>query len=134
MITLDDLDVDNLIPLMPASVREEYIAHGDAAVFGFSPGVKHWLETSTHPRIERWRNDLKTFTALQLKRALERQQAMNAVAGEFYGDSRGIIRHRAVIDPVLKRHMEIINGRTVWHDPEAIADTERQAPKLFIKK
>lgn len=131
---MDELDVDLLIPLMPDAVREEYLQHGDASIFGFSPGVKHWLETSTHPRVEKWRHDLKRFAANQVKAALREQMQMAEVAQAMYAGAKGSIRPRAVIHPVIKGWMETMHGRQTFHDRESIADTERLQPKLFVNQ
>src|SRR5205807_9087379 len=98
------LSIDNLIEFMPPSVKEEFFLHGDASIFGFSPGVKRWLLTSEHPRVERWRDDLKRHTIRETEAALKRQEKMAEVAREAYANAKGSIRHVAVIDPVLKAH------------------------------
>lgn len=127
---LYDLDVDNLIPFMPQSVKEEYLQHGDAGIFGFSPGVKRWLETCTHPRVEKWRYDLKTYTAYQIKEALEVQQLMIDQANQL-PKSNGLIRPMTVpLHPTLKGWMET-HDRHAWKDPASLKDTKRRHPKLF---
>jgi hypothetical protein len=128
-----NLDVDNLMGYMPSAVLEEYRLHGDAGIIGFSPLVKQWLKTSQHPRIVRWRDDLKRHTSRQLAVALRRQERMCDLAKDAYANStRGMIRHKAVIDPVIKGWMETKYGNGVWKEKEPVADTKRIHPKLFI--
>lgn len=129
---MDDLDVHNLVPLMPLAVREEFLAHGDASVFGFSPGVKHWLTNSEHPRVSKWRDDLKRETARQVKVALVEQEKMAEVAKAAYANSKGSIRHISLIHPVIKKWMQTTEGSDVFTNRESIADTKRNAPKLFF--
>jgi hypothetical protein len=131
---MESLDVDDLMHLMPDAVREEYRLHGDASIFGFTPGVKRWLETCTHPRVERWRNDLKRHSAEVLKAAVLEQQRMNDIAKALYADARSSVRIRAVIHPVIKGWMETQHGPRTFTDRESIADTERLQPKLFVNK
>jgi hypothetical protein len=128
------LSVDNLIDYMPQTVKEEFYLHGDASIFGFSPGVKHWLKTSEHPRVERWRNDLRRHTVREAGAALQRQEKMSEYAREAYANAKKSIRTRAVLDPVLKAHMASLHGRYIWTNRAAIADTERHAPKLFFNR
>lgn len=118
---------------MPSSVREEYRLHGDASIIGFSPLVKHWLKTSQHPRIVRWREELKKHTARELAAAMRRQERMCDLAKEAYANStRGMIRRQAVIDPVIKGWMETKHGSNVWKDKDSLADTKKIHSKLFI--
>lgn len=131
MISLDDLDVDNLFDLMPQSVRVEYQEHGDASIFGFSPGVKHWLETSTHPRVEKWRNDLKRYTAENIRQALKEQTIMADLGQQLPTGKSKLLRPMTVpLHPVLKGRMEA-KDRHAWKDPHAIKDTKKRHPKLF---
>lgn len=116
---------------MPDSVREEYMMHGDAAIFGFSPGVKHWLQTSTHPRVEKWRNDLKRYTAEEIQLALKEQKIMMDLAHQL-PKGNGQIRPITVpLHPVLKGRMES-KDRHAWKDPDSLKDTKQRQPKLFI--
>lgn len=131
---MESLDVDDLMPLMPAEVLNEYKLHGDAAAFGFTPGVKNWLEHSTHPRIERWRHDLRRFTAQNVEYAIKEQERMAEVARAAYAGATGSIRCRAVIHPVIKGWMETQHGPSIFKDRDALADTERLQPKLFFNK
>lgn len=125
---MEHLSVDNLIPIMPETVREEYMLAGDASIFGFSPLVKHWLQTSQDPRVEKWRNDLREYTRRAYREAMRRQKKMNEAAPEFYeGTGKRPIRTKAVIDPVLMAF-----NRKCFKDPGAILDTQRKEPKLFI--
>jgi hypothetical protein len=128
------LSVDNLMPFMPPSVLQEFHASGDASIFGFSPGVKHWLKTSDHPRVERWRDDLKRHTMRETAAALKRQAKMAELASAAYANAKSSIRPIAVIDPVLKAHMASVHGRDIWTNREHIADTRRNAPRLFINQ
>ena len=123
---------DELIPFMPATVREEYFAH-DPEVEGFTPTVKAWIMQSKIPFVEKWVERLRKWSADQLGIALREQGKMNDAARELYGNENGAIRHRAVIHPVIKRHMEIQHGRTIFHDPAALADTAKRAPKIFLQ-
>jgi hypothetical protein len=58
---------------------------------------------------------------------------MTEAASAAYQDStKGLTRRRALIHPLIMDWMRHFNGPEVWHDRSAIADTERQAPKLFL--
>lgn len=111
---------------MPSTVLEEYIGTG-AGIMGFSPLVEHWLTTSAHPEVERFVNDLKTYTVNTYRAALKRQQVINDHAGEYYKNGNKNVRMRGVIDPILKAY-----NQKCFEDPHAINDTERKEPRLFI--
>ena len=126
---MEHLDVYNLVPVMPEHIRYCLRVNGDPSVTGFwVADLKKWLETSTHPVVEKWRTDLKAETKRQYERGLRRQKVMSDAAGEFYGGNNGLIRNRGVIDPIVMAH-----NRKCFETPEAIRDTERKEPKLFIK-
>lgn len=117
---------------MPTDVLREYFQH-DPEVEGFTPRIKHWLLTSSKPFVQRWVDRLRVWSAKQLEDAIREQVRMSEIARELYHDStRGKIRHKAVIHPLIMHHMRKIDGREVWNDPTAIADTQRHQPKLFI--
>ena len=117
---------------MPDSVKKEFLIYKDVDWYGFSPGVDYWLNTCTHPRLERWRHDMYAWQRREKRRAVKNTIKMTEFAREAYSGSRSSIRTVAVIDPFLKAHMESIHGRNIWHDPEALKDTRKQAPKLFV--
>ena len=117
---------------MPDSVRQEFLVYKDVDIFGFSPGVGEWLKTAPHPRVERWRNDMREYAERKRKAAIRRTIKMTELARELYAGSRSSIRTVAVIDPDLKATMESIHGPSIFRDPEALADTRKQAPKLFV--
>lgn len=123
-----DLSVDNLMPLMPATVLEEYQLAGDASIFGFSPLVKHWLKTCTHPRVEKWREDLKVQAAIAYARALKRQKYMSDIAPAIKGQGGPLGRNLGVFDQTFKAF-----NKDCFKGSDAIADTEKKEPKLFIK-
>ncbi len=126
---MEHLDVYNLWLVMPEHIRYCLRMNGDPSVTGFwVADLKKWLETSTIPEVEKWRTDLKAYARAQYERGLRRQKIMNDAAGEFYGGENGLIRHRGVIDPVVMAH-----NRKCFDNPEAIRDTEKKEPKLFIK-
>jgi len=130
---MNDLHVDNLIDLMPESVREEYMLAGDASIFGFSPFVKHWLKTSAHPRVEKWRDDMKRYTAVEYLKALAWQERATDLAHQMPGSNNGSIRRVMVpIHPAIKAKMER-EDRHAFKDPAALADTKMKHPKLFEK-
>lgn len=125
---------DELLPFMPKEVRDEYVMH-DPEVEGFTPLVKHWITTSTNPFVEKWVERLKIWSALQYEAALKEQEKMSEIARQLYAKAKegAGIRQSAVLHPVVKRRMELHHGRTIWHDPDALTDTKKQAPKIFIQ-
>ena len=122
-------DLDELIPIMPSTVLQEYISAG-AGIVGIPPLTKHWLETSSDIRVERWVENLKRYVAWAYRKALRRQQAMIPAAQELYGSQqRGLVRNRGVIDPVLKAF-----NKQCFSDPGRLKDTMTKEPKLFIER
>jgi len=120
-------ELDDLLPIMPATVREEYIASGGAIV-GMPPLVKHWLTTSTDWRVEKFVQDVKAYVAWMYRAALRRQKIMNDCAGELHANGNKVVRTRAVIDPVLKAF-----NKKCFTDQHAIEDTKRKEPRIFIR-
>jgi hypothetical protein len=120
---------DDLIPLMPESVLEEYVATG-GGLFGLSDGVKDWIKKSTNPTVEKWRDDLKLWAALQFEAALKWQEKAVDLAHQFPASDGSIREVTVPIHPLIKAWMET-KDRNAWKDPDSLADTRRNHPKLF---
>jgi hypothetical protein len=125
--------IDRVFGVMPPHVHAALHRNGTPEIHGFrDPELRWWLNTSTLPEVESWRNDLRAWSALALESAIREQQKMNAIASALYADStKGLIRHKAVIHPVIKGWMEHFS-KGAWTDRAAIRDTERKHPKFFF--
>jgi len=126
--------VDDLLPYMPESVKQAQVAFGgDPGVVGFCPELNAWIKKSTIPFVEHWRNALVAWTLRELGNALPQQAMLADVAREQYANApKGEIRYVASIHPKIKLWMETVHGKDTWRDPESIADTRAQHPKLFV--
>lgn len=121
------LRLDVLIPFMPDAVLAEIRELGDPDMCGWGPTLKHWLTTSENPRVAKWRNDLRKFVRRDYKLAERRQLAMIDIAKEFYANSRGTIRHAALLDPAFRDYNE-----HCFKGQKAIGQERRDSPKIFI--
>jgi hypothetical protein len=116
---------------MPDSIQKDLCAYGDPEVFGWPPTVEYWIKHSDHPFVKNWRENLVKWTIRELQVAMKEQEKMADAAREAYANARGSIRMRAVIHPVIKGWMETIDPGC-WSDKDAINDTQRLHPKLFV--
>lgn len=111
---------------MPQAVRDEINALGDPEIAGWGPTLKHWLRTSQHPRLIKWREDLCRIVQAEYRAAERRQIRTNDAAREFYGDSNA--RHVAVLDPFFRDMNE-----DCFRGKEKIEQERKDSPKIFIK-
>jgi len=128
LATMIKPNVNDLIPYMPTAVLREFVAHG-GDIWGIqAPSVKRWLQKSTHPFVEAWCDYVRRYVDWVYTAALKRQRIMNDAAPEFYGNGNSRVRTVGVHDPVLRAF-----NPKCFEDQEAINDTKKQEPKLFIK-
>ncbi len=121
-------EINDLLPYMPSTVREEFIAHG-GDIWGIkAPLVSDWLQKSTHPVVERWCENVRRYVCAIYRDALKRQEIMNGAAGEFYANGNPMVRTVGVHDQVLRAF-----NPQCFSDPAAIKDTQKQEPRLFIE-
>lgn len=119
---------------MPDAVLEELFGFGDPAIVGWNKFVEAWIRKSEIPFVKRWRDNLKRWTWAIYTQALREQSVINDLAREAYANcTSGSVRIRAVIHPLIKGWMET-KHEGAWNDREAIADTQKRHPKLFVNK
>lgn len=111
---------------MPDVVKAEIRFRGNPDVTSWGPVLKNWLNTSTHPRVERWRRDLRELTRRRYRASLKRQKRTSELAQAVYGKQNGSIRASAVLDPVFRDYNEDkFRGKR-------IAEEKKDSPKIFI--